>query len=126
VPTMFVELGSSPPQWCDQKAAAVVAQAAIDAIANSEGTQQTAAIGIGGTHYNQKFTNLALKNEASFSHMIPKYAIQHVDAALLRQCIERTREKVTTAILDWKGIKSEDKPALLSALQETALRIQKV
>ncbi len=126
VPTMFVELGSSPLQWCDQKAAVVVAQAAINAIANFDNIQQTVAIGIGGTHYNQKFTNLALKNEASLGHMIPKYAVQHVDAELLQQCIERTQEKVNVAILDWKGIRSEDKPKLLLALQETALRIQKV
>jgi D-aminoacyl-tRNA deacylase len=125
VPTMFVELGSSAVQWSDQKAAIVVAQAALDAIANFDDTNQKATLGIGGTHYNQKFTNMALNHEAIFGHMIPKYAIQHIDTELLRQCIERTHEKVDTAILDWKGIKSEDKPKLLSALQEIGLQIQK-
>ena len=121
-PTMFAELGSSPQQWSDKKAATAVAHAAIAAItmfpppANS-----TAVLGIGGTHYNQRFTQMALADEAVFSHMIPKHAIPHVTPALLMHCMERTLEKVTHAILDWKGIKSQDKPNLLVALQETKL-----
>jgi len=126
VPTVFIELGSSPLQWCDKKAAAIVAQAAIDAIASFEEKPQIAAVGIGGTHYNQKFTQLAIKNNVAFGHMIPKYVIPYLDKDLLFKCINCTREKVNTAVLDWKGIRSEDKSKLLSILQETSLQIQKV
>jgi len=126
VPTMFVELGSSSIQWVDQQAAAVVAQAALEAIANFGNSKQTSALGIGGTHYNQKFTNMGLKNEATFGHMIPKYAIQNINLQIIQQCVIRTQEKVNSIILDWKGIKSENKPTLLKVLQETDLPIQKV
>jgi len=127
VPTMFTELGSSPKQWSDTKAAEVVAHAAIAAITNFHTPNSTtAALGIGGTHYNQRFTQMALADEAVFSHMIPKYAVQHVTAELLRHCMERTLEKVTHAILDWKGIKGADKPKLLAALQETGLPYTRV
>jgi len=125
-PTMFVELGSSPKQWNDLTAAAAVAQAAIEAIANFGSSKQPAVLGIGGTHYNQKFTKMALDGEAVFGHMIPKYAIPLLDPEVLRQCVERTLEKVNMAILDWKGIKSEDKPRLLNALQEVGLAFRKV
>jgi D-aminoacyl-tRNA deacylase len=126
VPTMFVELGSSSKQWVDQQAAAVVAQAAFEAIANFGDSKQNSVLGIGGTHYNQKFTNMALKNEVAFGHMIPKYAIQNINLQIIQQCVMRTQEKVESIILDWKGIKSEDKPTLLKVLQETGLPIQKV
>jgi D-aminoacyl-tRNA deacylase len=126
VPTMFVELGSSYKQWVDQQAAAVVAQAAVEAIANFGDSRQNSALGIGGTHYNQKFTNMALRNEAVFGHMIPKYAIQKINLQIIKQCVMRTQEKVDAIILDWKGIKSEDKPTLLKVLQEIGLPIQKV
>jgi D-tyrosyl-tRNA(Tyr) deacylase len=68
---------------------------------------------------------MALLGEAAFGHMIPKYAVHLVDAEMLRQCVERTLEKVPLAILDWKGIKSEDKPNLLSALKTAGLPFKK-
>ncbi|HKZ88596.1 MAG TPA: D-aminoacyl-tRNA deacylase [Candidatus Bathyarchaeia archaeon] len=125
VPAMFVELGSSPKQWSDLNAASAVAQAAMEAIINFGKSKQPAVLGIGGTHYNQKFTNMALNGEAAFGHMIPKYAIQFVDSEILRQCLERTLERNELAILDWKGIKSEDKQKLLILMQEVGLPFKK-
>lgn len=126
VPTMFVELGSSQPQWEDPIAAQAVAHAAIAAVADFSAPKASAVLGIGGTHYNQKFTAMALSDEAVFGHMIPKYAVGLVDEEVLGQCVERTLEKVSLAVLDWKGIKSEDKPRLLSALDSAKLPFQKV
>jgi len=126
VPTMFVELGSSPKQWQDTEAADVVGQAAIEAATSFGDLDNRAVLGIGGMHYNQKFTTMALNGEAAFGHMIPKYALPQIDVEMLRQCRERTWEKVDTAILDWKGIKSEDKPKLMGSLAEISLKIQKV
>jgi len=126
VPAMFVELGSSPKQWGDSKAAEAVAHAAMSAIGKFGVSEKTAVLGIGGTHYNQRFTRMALDGEAVFGHMIPKYAVPWVDAEMLRQCVEKTVEKVDCAILDWKGIKSADKPQLLKALAEIGLQYKKI
>jgi D-aminoacyl-tRNA deacylase len=126
VPTMFVELGSSPKQWRDSKAGEAVAHVAMSAIGKFGVSEKTAVLGIGGTHYNQRFTRLAVDGEAFFGHMIPKYAVPLVDAEMLRQCVEKTMEKVDCAILDWKGIKSTDKPQLLTALQEIGLSYKKI
>ena len=126
IPTMFAELGSCEKQWNDQYAADAVAQAAMEAIANFENSKCSAAIGIGGTHYNQKFTQMALCGKAVFGHMIPKYALSKIDLEMLRQCIERTHEQVEFAILDWKGIKGDDKPNLLAMLKETGLQTKRV
>jgi len=126
IPTMFVELGSSEPQWQDSIAAQAVANAAIAGIAKFASPASSAVIGIGGPHYNEKFTNMALADEAIFGHMIPKYAVFAVDSEILLQCAERTLEKVSGVLLDWKGIKSEDKPKLLSILQETGLHFKKI
>lgn len=126
VPAMFVELGSSPAQWNDLRAAEAVAHSAISAIANFSTPANSAVLGIGGTHYNQKFTHMALAGEAVFGHMIPKYAVSMIDSEILAQCIEKTLEKVSLAILDWKGIRSQDKPKLLSALQDAGLTFKKV
>ncbi|HUK84619.1 MAG TPA: D-aminoacyl-tRNA deacylase, partial [Candidatus Acidoferrum sp.] len=83
-------------------------------------------IGIGGTHYNRKFTCMALVGEAIFGHMIPKHVVCKIDLEMLMQCRTKTFEKVSLAVLDWKGIKSEDKSNLLSALRDVGLPFKKV
>ncbi|MDI6690314.1 MAG: D-aminoacyl-tRNA deacylase [Candidatus Bathyarchaeota archaeon] len=126
VPAMFVELGSSPKQWNDLKAAEAVAHAAIKAISTFGEAEAKAVLGIGGPHYNSKFTRIALENETAFGHMIPKYVIPYVNVEILRQCVQKTLEKVEYAILDWKGIKGEHKPKLVEMLNEIDLPTQKV
>jgi D-aminoacyl-tRNA deacylase len=126
-PAMFVELGSSPLQWNDTLAATAVAHAAISAIEKFDPKPaRPAVIGIGGTHYNSKFTQMALDGEAVFGHMIPKYAVAKLDADMIKQCMERSLEQVSCALLDWKGIKSEDKEGLVWALDEAGLVYRKI
>ena len=123
-PAMFVELGSSPKQWKDLKAAEVVAHAAAAAI--SECSVCSVALGIGGPHYNKKFTKLALETQTAFGHIIPKYALSGFDAQIIAQCIERTLEPVDSAVLDWKGIKGEHKPKIVATLEELGVPLEKV
>jgi len=124
VPAMFAELGSSPKQWKDIKAAEVVADAAVAAVSDRSGW--SVALGIGGPHYNKKFTKMALSNQRAFGHIIPKYALSEVDAKIIEQCIERTLETVDSAVLDWKGIKGEHKPKIVEALEELGVPSEKV
>lgn len=124
VPSMFAELGSSPKQWKDPKAAEVVAHAAIASISKSE--KYPVAIGIGGPHYNPKFTRIALDTQTAFGHIIPKYAIPRVDKKIIKQCLKRTAENVESIILDWKGIRGADKDRLMIALSEMKVSVEKV
>jgi D-aminoacyl-tRNA deacylase len=124
-PTMFTELGSSPKQWKDSRAAEAVAHATMEAVSNFGNFPAKAVIGIGGPHYNNKFTRIALKDDLAFSHMIPKYALPNVDLEILSQCVERTLERVELAILDWKGIKSENKPKLVQMLNKIDMPFKK-
>lgn len=125
VPTMFAELGSSPKQWTDLRAAEAIAHATIESISKFGRFPAKAVLGIGGPHYNSKFTRMALNNEIAFSHMIPKYAVPYVNVEILKQCVERTLEKVEFAVLDWKGIKGEYKPKLVRMLKEIDMSFQK-
>ena len=125
-PAMFVELGSSQKQWNDLKAAEAVAHATMKAISGFGESQNKAVVGIGGPHYNRKFTEATLESDVAFGHIIPKYAIAHIDAEILRQCIEKTLEKVEFAVLDWKGIKAEDKSNLVGMLKEIDVSFKKI
>lgn len=123
-PSMFVELGSSPKQWKDIKAAEVVAHSAVAAL--SRCTDYPVALGIGGPHYNAKFTKLALQSKIAFGHIIPKYALEKLNLELIKQCVARTSEKVDTVILDWKGIKGEYKEKVITALKDIDLPFEKI
>jgi len=126
VPTMFAELGSSPKQWNDLKAAEAVAHASIKAISKFGESKDKAVLGIGGPHYNNKFTRMALESDIAFGHIIPKYAVSWLDTEILRQCVEKTLEKVELAILDWKGVKGEHKSKLVGMLEEIGIPFKKV
>jgi len=126
VPAMFVELGSTPREWEDKEAAEVVAKAAMEAALDFKENQAKAVIGIGGPHYNEKFTRMALEDAIAFGHMIPKYAMEHVDEYILGQCIERTFEKVEFAVLDWKGMRGKDKDRIIKLLEMVNLQFKKV
>ena len=125
VATMFAELGSSPKQWNDLVAAEIVARATMEAVSKFGSSQAKTVLGIGGPHYSSKFTKMALENEVAFGHMIPKYAVSGIDSGILKHCIERTLEKVESVVLDWKGIKGEDKQPLLKMLPSTGIPFDK-
>ena len=124
-PTMFVELGSSSQQWKDLKAAEVVAEAAVAAVSECSNCCSV-ALGIGGPHYNKKFTKMALTDQWAFGHMIPKYAINDIDVSMIKQCIEKTAEPINSVVLDWKGIKGEHKSTIIEALKELDVNSEKV
>ena len=124
VPTMFAELGSSPEQWEDVKAAEAVAHSAMAAV--SKRSIYPTALGIGGPHYNPKFTRIALSTQTAFGHIIPKYLVPQVDDEIIKKCVERTKEKVESVILDWKGIKGADKDRLIAMLDKVGVPIEKV
>jgi D-aminoacyl-tRNA deacylase len=126
VPTMFSELGSSPKQWNDLRAAEAVAHATIEAVSKFGDFSAKTVLGIGGLHYNSKFTRTALCDEIAFGHIIPKYAVPYVDVEILNQCVERTLERVEFAVLDWKGIKGKHKPNLIGMLKEIGVPFRKV
>ncbi len=125
VPAMFVELGSSLKQWEDLEAAEVVAQAAMEVVSSFGKRQSKAVLGIGGPHYNTRFTRMALENSIAFGHIIPKYTVPNIDENILRQCVEKTLERVELAVLDWKGIKGEYKPKIIEMLGKIGLQFQK-
>lgn len=126
VPAMFVELGSSPEQWEDLQAAEVVARAAMEAVSKFGSFQAEAVVGIGGPHYSGKFTRMALENALAFGHIVPKYAVPIADLEMLRQCVERTLERVEMVTLDWKGIRGNDKLQLVEILSENGISFRKV
>jgi D-aminoacyl-tRNA deacylase len=123
VPTMFAELGSSEKQWKDLQAAEVVAHATMAAIKGR--SNENAVLGVGGPHYNKRFTEIALSSSEAFGHIIPKYATPYVNAEMILQCVQRTQEKVEAAVFDWKGMRGRDRERISKALKELKIPVEK-
>jgi len=123
VPTMFAELGSSPTQWKDLRAAEAVAHATMVAVLKK--SDYPAVLGVGGPHYNRKFTEIALSTSKAFGHVIPKWATPYVDSEIVRQCVQRTLERVESVVFDWKGMKGADRERMANALKELDVPVEK-
>jgi len=123
VPAMFVELGSSLEQWKDVKAAEAVAHSAMAAV--SEDAEYPVVLGVGGPHYNERFTKIALTTPRAFGHIISKYAAPTIDADTVKQCVQKTVEKVELAVFDWKSLRSKDRQKIISALKELNVSVER-
>jgi D-tyrosyl-tRNA(Tyr) deacylase len=85
-PTFFIETGSTEREWRDMAACEAVAAALL----NMHGDAAETAIGLGGGHYAPRFTDLALKEDVAFGHMIPDYQLPHLDEAMVQAAIDAT------------------------------------
>ena len=53
------------------------------------------------------FNKVVLRTEIAFSHICPKFQLENLDEELIKQSIEKTKEKVDFIVLDWKGLGKE-------------------
>jgi D-aminoacyl-tRNA deacylase len=122
-PTMFVELGSSPEQWEDLQAAEAVAHAAMAAI--TQKIKYPVVLGVGGPHYSERFTKIALTTNRAFGHIMSKYVVPSVDAETVKHCVQRTLEKVESAVLDWKSMRATDRKRVVDELEQLGVLVER-
>ncbi len=122
-PVLFVEIGSSEERWRDHTAVETVCEAIMKTLAG-RGSAEKIGIGFGGTHYSEKFTRLIVESEYALGAIMPKYALQHLDRSILNQMITKSVEKVSHAVLDWKGVK--DRGKILSLVEDAGLEVVKI
>ncbi|MDE1874067.1 MAG: hypothetical protein KGI04_03025 [Candidatus Micrarchaeota archaeon] len=132
-PSIFVEVGGSDRMVGNKRAAAEVANAALASIASVRDNSvefSKVAVGIGSTHYPEKFSRLALSNGYAFSHIMPKYAVLNEDGSnnldVLDQALERSSPRPECAVIDWKSLNSPAKEQTIKKLNEIGLDNEKV
>ncbi len=124
-PSLFIEIGSTIAQWADKKAGRIIAETIIKAVKTYKESSTIPTFGIGGPHYAPNFNQIQLESEYAISHIIPEYALP-VKPDLIKQILEKTPEKISTAIVDWKGLGiSEQKNQILEMLKSFKLEIIK-
>ncbi len=103
-PAVFIELGSSERQWKHKEAAIAIAETIIE---HTEFPKCKTAFGIGGPHYSQQFTKIALKTEYALSHMCPKYALSMLNTEMIEKAVNASPEKAEEILVQSKGLGPE-------------------
>ena len=112
-PTCFVEVGSGPSQWRDPVLGEIAAKAALAAAGSSPRVGKL-AVGFGGTHYPDRQTKLNLDGVFQIGHVVSKYAFdRNISDQVLRDTFDKTVGGCKTALVEWKGLKGEQRRKLL-------------
>lgn len=121
-PLLFVELGSSEKQWGDRSAASIMCGVVLEVIRQGPERCRKVGIGLGGTHYPSKFNRLLLESELGLAAIASKHNLESIDIEMLNQMISKSVEKVTTIVLDGKGLGSQ-KDRIMGLVERSGLEI---
>jgi D-aminoacyl-tRNA deacylase len=97
-PSFFVEIGSTEDEWIDEAAGEAVAESVI----NAEPVDTIDLIGLGGTHYCQRQTQIALTTRGAFGHIAPSRVIPDLGIEQVRRMQEQTG--AVAAYIDRKAL----------------------
>ncbi len=123
-PALFIEIGSTEKEWEDKEAGKIVAQSIINSIKDYANTIDNinkdinSAFIIGGGHYSHIANKLMLKDGFAAGHICGKYNLENLDAALIKEAMEKTIPKASFALLDWKGL-GKEKQRIVRLLEES-------
>ena len=116
VPVCFVEIGSSPEQWTNPMLGHVAANAIMAAAAETN-TRRTNVVGFGGTHYPDKLTRVCAEGDYQVGHIVSRHALNaKVSSRTIQDTFHKTLGVCKTALVDWKGLKGEQRRVLLEQL----------
>ena len=105
-PSAFYEIGSTENEWRDEEASYIVAESIVEAI-RSNRTDWKIAVGIGGTHYVPRQTEIILNTDFTFGHNFAKYTFNGLNEEILIKAIELSNAKYI--IYDEKSVVSKIK-----------------
>jgi len=118
-PSLYAEIGSTEKQWKDPDAGEVAAKAILAVSLD----RVPVALGFGGGHYATRQTGLLLETGISFGHNFPKYQLDFVDEALVRQAVVKSGAEF--AYFDRKSMKSEERNRISQILDKLGLMVLK-
>ena len=117
MPVCFVEIGSGEKEWADPVLGEVAANAVMSALARAEESLPT-AVGFGGTHYSAKHTRICTEGDYAIGHLVSSHSFDGgVSERVIGDSFSKTTGSCNTAIVDWKGLHSDDRRKLIASLE---------
>jgi D-aminoacyl-tRNA deacylase len=123
MPVCFVEIGSGEKEWTDPVLGEIAANAVISAIEKIGETYPT-AVGFGGTHYSAKHTRICMEGDYAIGHLVSSHSFDGgVSERVIGDTFTKTTGSCNTAIVDWKGLHSNDRRKLVASLEANGREI---
>jgi D-aminoacyl-tRNA deacylase len=123
MPVCFVEIGSGEKEWRDPVLGEITANAVISAIEKIGETYPT-AVGFGGTHYSAKHTRICMEGDYAIGHLVSSHSFDGgVSERVIGDTFNKTTGSCNTAIVDWKGLHSNDRRKLIASLEAAGREI---
>jgi len=109
-PSFFVEIGSTEKEWTDARAGSAVALSVLEA----DPTDTVNVLGIGGTHYARRETEIAFRSRASFGHIVHSRYVASLEPAMLAALAEKSH--ADAVYIDKKAITPSEMDMVGTAL----------
>jgi D-aminoacyl-tRNA deacylase len=121
-PSAFYEIGSTEEEWKDEEAGRIVAESLIEAI-KDERAHWNIGVGVGGTHYAPRQTELMLETTFTFGHSFAKYTFKDLNKEILIKAVELSN--ASYVVMDEKSTTSKIKSLLLAVVEEIGVELLK-
>ncbi len=132
-PSCFLEFGGPTSVMGNSQRSALLGRIAFDCamkLAEKHAEIGKVAIGIGGTHYANKFTRLAVEKEYAFSHIMPKHAIINKgpfeNISMIEAAVDCSGIPPECAVIDWKSMNSELRGDIIKKLDDIGLDYERI
>lgn len=122
---MFVEVGSTEKEWNDKNACGAAADV-IHKLATEQPESVKVAIGFGGGHYAPHFNKKLFSEKIAFGHICPKHNADELNEDMILQAYSKTFPKTDFAVIEWKGLKGEQRNKIISFLEKNRLKWNKI
>ncbi|MBQ4415277.1 MAG: D-tyrosyl-tRNA(Tyr) deacylase [Methanomicrobium sp.] len=118
-PSLFVEIGSTIDEWQDEAAGELVAGAVLDALSldNDSLSDVIRLIGLGGTHYAARQTEISLDSKGAFGHIAHTREIAGITVSSIEHMIEKTH--ADAVYIDRKALNAQELKRLESVIKES-------
>ncbi len=121
-PSAFFEIGSTEEEWRDREAAEIVAESLVEAL-RSERRDWEVAVGVGGTHYVPRQTEIILETTFTFGHNFAKYTFNGLNVEILRKAVDLSDARYI--VIDEKSVNSRVKGLVREVSDLTGVEVLK-
>ncbi len=121
-PSAFYEIGSTENEWKDEEAGRIVAESMIEAIRDQRSDWQI-AVGVGGTHYAPRQTEIILTTTFTFGHNFAKYTFDGLNKEILIKAVELSDAEFI--VIDEKSTTSAIKSLIRETTEELGIQMLK-
>jgi D-aminoacyl-tRNA deacylase len=121
-PSAFYEIGSTEEAWRNEKAGEIVAESMIEALRDDR-RDWIIAVGVGGTHYVPRQTEIMISTKFTFGHNFAKYTFPHLNEEIVEKAVKISDAKFI--VIDEKSVTSNVKNLIKNVAEKLNIDVLK-